>query len=236
MSFAVEDFHDLARLLGEHPEWRAELRRLVLSEELLAVPEILQRLAQAQARTEARIEELAQAQARTEARLDVLAGKIDELVTVVSKLAGEQPGIKGFIVESKYEKRPFAYFAPIARRLRTIDINELDRLLDRAESEGLLDESQADEIRLADIVARGKLKDDGSEVWLVVEASWVVDRADVERAVNRSRLLSKIGLQTLPVVAGEAIEYEAKVLANKWGAWKVTNGSVEPPKEPNGQG
>jgi archaellum component FlaC len=44
MAFTVEDFHDLVRLLELHPEWRAELRRLVLSEEYLSVPERLAHL------------------------------------------------------------------------------------------------------------------------------------------------------------------------------------------------
>ena len=39
MSFTVAEFHDLVRLVEERPEWQAELRRLVLTEELLALPE-----------------------------------------------------------------------------------------------------------------------------------------------------------------------------------------------------
>ena len=39
MPFTVEDFHDLVRLLDERPQWRAEMRRVVLSDEYLAVPE-----------------------------------------------------------------------------------------------------------------------------------------------------------------------------------------------------
>jgi hypothetical protein len=31
----LQDFHDLVGILEQHPEWRAELRRLVLTEELL---------------------------------------------------------------------------------------------------------------------------------------------------------------------------------------------------------
>ena len=38
MAFTVRDFRDLVELLEQHPEWRAELRRLVLTEELLALP------------------------------------------------------------------------------------------------------------------------------------------------------------------------------------------------------
>lgn len=52
MAFTVSDFHDLMRLLDQHPEWRAELRRLLLTEELLSLPQVVRELAEAQARTE----------------------------------------------------------------------------------------------------------------------------------------------------------------------------------------
>lgn len=80
MAFTIQEYLDLVRLLAEHPEWRAELRRLLLSDEVLALPEIVRSLAEAQQRTEARLERLeevvqalAEAQQRTEARLDMLA-------------------------------------------------------------------------------------------------------------------------------------------------------------------
>src|SRR5438874_9641219 len=40
----IRDFHDVVRLLEEHPEWRAELRCLNLRDELLALPQQLARL------------------------------------------------------------------------------------------------------------------------------------------------------------------------------------------------
>ena len=58
MAFTVQDYHDLARLLYEHPEWREELRRLLLPDELLALPEIVRQLALAQQRTEERLSRL----------------------------------------------------------------------------------------------------------------------------------------------------------------------------------
>jgi hypothetical protein len=39
MPFSVEEFHDLVRILEERPEWRREIRRLVLTDELLSLPE-----------------------------------------------------------------------------------------------------------------------------------------------------------------------------------------------------
>lgn len=47
MPFTVEEFYDLIRLLEERPEWRAELRRLTLTDELLALPELVRELAEA---------------------------------------------------------------------------------------------------------------------------------------------------------------------------------------------
>ena len=55
MPFTIEDFHDLVRLVTERPEWRADLRRLVLTDELLSLPE---QLAKLQLRAEDRFQEL----------------------------------------------------------------------------------------------------------------------------------------------------------------------------------
>ncbi len=39
MACTIEEFRDLGRLLEEQPEWREELRRLVLTDALLTLPE-----------------------------------------------------------------------------------------------------------------------------------------------------------------------------------------------------
>jgi hypothetical protein len=94
MALAVEDLIDLRRLLIEHPEWQAELRQLLLTGEVLTLPDVVRELADAQRRTEARVEELAEsmrglaeAQRRTEARVEELAdaqrrteARVEELI------------------------------------------------------------------------------------------------------------------------------------------------------------
>ncbi len=60
MSFNVEDFHDLVRLLEERPEWRAELRHLILTEEWAGLPKQLTEL---RISMDQRFRELAEAQA-----------------------------------------------------------------------------------------------------------------------------------------------------------------------------
>ena len=54
MAFTIEDFEDLRRLLAEHPEWRAELRPLILGDEFLQVPERLNRIDERLARISVR--------------------------------------------------------------------------------------------------------------------------------------------------------------------------------------
>jgi hypothetical protein len=39
MLLTADEFHALIRLIEAHPEWRATLRRLVLTDELLALPQ-----------------------------------------------------------------------------------------------------------------------------------------------------------------------------------------------------
>jgi hypothetical protein len=81
MAFEVQDYHDLVRLLNDHPEWRTELRRLLLTDELLELPQIIRELADAQRRTEERIEALADAQRRTEERL----GRVEEQIALLAE-------------------------------------------------------------------------------------------------------------------------------------------------------
>jgi hypothetical protein len=65
--FTVNDLQDFLRLLRERPEWLDEVRRVVLTDELLALP---RELAEAQLRTDARFAELAEAIQRLTLRFE----------------------------------------------------------------------------------------------------------------------------------------------------------------------
>lgn len=73
MTFEEQDYRQFVELIYKHPEWRTELRQLVLTEELLALPQLVQRIAESQDRTEHLIQELAEVQKRTEQRVEELA-------------------------------------------------------------------------------------------------------------------------------------------------------------------
>jgi len=294
MAFTVEEFRDLLRILEEQPEWRVELRRLVLTDELLTLPQLVRALVEAQRRTEERLATLTEAQQRTEERLATLTEaqqrteerlatfteaqqrteerlatfteaqqrteermaalivaqqrtdehlealvdalqaltlRVDSLTRSVSNLHDDASKLKGYALENRYRSHAQAYFAPVVRRIRIIGGEELETLMERAVEQGQLSESEALDIVLADVVARGRRRDDNAEVYLVVEVSWRVDPYDVERAVRRSSLLSRTGTPALAVVAGETVIEEAANLADRLHVWQVTDGHVLPPQD-----
>jgi hypothetical protein len=229
MAFTVQEFHDLVALLTQHPEWRAELRRLVLTEELLALPPIVRDLAEAQQRTEQQIAQLVEAQRRTEQQIAQLVEAQRRTERQIVRLQDDVGELKGIVLEQPYRTHAMAYFSRLLRRMHSVTDDELVALLEEAVARGVLSEEGMDEIARADVVVRGQRRDGSGEVYLVVEVSWGVGPGDVERAVRRAALLSQTGLQTLPVVAGERITAEAAELARAMRAWQVLDGRITAP-------
>jgi hypothetical protein len=238
MPFGVEDFHDLVRLLEARPEWRSELRRLVLADELLALPEEVgrfrtetdrrfQELLAAQGRTETRLAELAAAQGRTETRLAELAHTMERLAVDVARLAVDTGDMKGDILEMRYRRRAHSYFGRLVRRAHVLSEDELADLVEDATEHGRLTEAERDDVLLADVVVRGRpIGDARSEIYLLVEVSWGVGPDDVKRAVRRAGILEKLGTPVRPVVAGKALTAEAAEAAREHRVWQVLDGQA----------
>ena len=140
MPFTVEEFRDLVRILEEKPEWRAELRRLVLTEELLSLPE---QVAALRAETERRFQEMA-------ATVDKLAGEVaklevgmGDLVKTQKRLIIDVADLKGERLERRYRERAPAYFGGLIRRARALTTEDLDELLEPAVDLGRLSDAEA---------------------------------------------------------------------------------------------
>jgi predicted RecB family endonuclease len=250
-AFTPQSFHDLVRLLEQHPEWRAQLRQLVLTEELLQLPALVRDLAEAQKRTEERLDALVEAQRRTEETLRALIGRVDHLETrfdrleskvdsldtkvdglesKVDGLEAQMGQVRGDTLETRYRRHSGSYFGPLLRRARAISQDELDDLLEEGATAGTLTEKDIDEVRLADLIVRGRRPVDRQEAYLVVEVSAGVGTADVVRAARRADLLSRLRPAT-PVVAGDRSVPEAGALARRSGVWQVLDGRVVDPNE-----
>lgn len=221
---AIDSMDQLLQLLREHPQWREQLRSVLLTDQLLALPERTAELAKAQVETQhqlgqlaARVDDLAQ-------RVDDLTQRLDQLLKRLDVMAGRLDEALGSLVELRYQRRPWAYFSPIALRLREMAGPEIDDLLEPAVTDGRLTLEEAAHVRSADSLASGRLRSTGAEGVLVVEASVVIDRQDVERALDRAALLRRLGVDAVAVVAGDVVSDHTERLALTRGAWVVTNG------------
>ncbi len=250
MAFTVEDFRDLVSLLEQRPEWRAEVRRLVLSEELLSLPAVVRELAAAQRRTEERVEELAAAQRRTEERVEELAAaqrRTEEeiarlnsslasleysLRAEIKKLEDKVDDLRGFRREMEFRTKAPGFLGRVLKRARALTDDELGSLLADALERGIIDPDDHEQVLRADAVVRGRRIETGEEVWLVAEVSATVDVEDVERALDRAGRLGKIVSAVFPAVAGERFTAAALRMAEDRGVVRMTDGRLAWPWTP----
>ncbi len=189
MAFTVRDLQDLIVLLEEHPEWRAQMRRLVLTDDVLALPSIVEEiaaevraLAEAQRRTEERLEALAEAQRRTEERMGELAAAIHTLVETqkrteetLRRMGNDLGKSKGDALERRYRERAPYLFARVLRRPRLVPLEELDDRLAEAVERGVLTEEDLLDVLAADAVVRGfhASRTGSSTWWRRSPGSWI---------------------------------------------------------------
>lgn len=84
------------------------------------------------------------------------------------------------------------------RRVRVLIGEDLWDLLHGAEDRGVLSHSEALDIARADVIVECRERE-GPDRWVVVEVSWTVSRADVQRARGRADLLSRLGVPTVAI-------------------------------------
>jgi len=99
-------------------------------------------------------------------------------------------------------------FARIMRRPRVVTCEAFMDMLDDAVDEGQLTWDDFEALRLTDLVLTGQRPADRVEIFVLVE-----------RAIERARVLEKLGRPVVPAVAGDRIDEEAATLAHDLGVW-----------------
>lgn len=130
-------------------------------------------------------------------------------------------------LERRYREHAAGYFGRLLRRARVVSPDELDDLLDEGLATGAFDEDSAHDVRLADLVVRGRRPGEERDTYLVVEVSGVVEPADVERAARRAAVLGRVR-SAMAVVGGEEMTLAAIDLADANSVWRIENGRIEP--------
>ena len=199
---------DFLRLLREDPDFRDEVRRLLLSQDLIELPE---RFARFEAYVEQRFNEIARDISEIRGDISEIRGDVSRNTSSISRLRG-----------AEYERRVgriFASYASMDFRQRSGRGLRRNRLLSSGGSEansafvdliadaldaGLISDDEWADLQQADAVMSGQ--HEGNTVYYVGEFSITVNHHDIDRAIARAAILSKAtGCDAWPMVVGDSI-------------------------------
>src|SRR4029450_13208206 len=139
MQLTVDEFNDLIRLVEAHPEWRAELRRLVLTDELLALPEQVGVLTR-------EVTTLATTQQRLAEQMTTLTIQVTSLARSVQPLTDDVGTLKGRSLEADCRTKGPSYFGRLIHRPHVLTSDELVTLLEVAREHGVLSDAEVQEL------------------------------------------------------------------------------------------
>ena len=216
---AFSNTADFLRLLREDPDFRDEARRLLLTQELIDLPE---RLARFEANMERRFDgferRFDELEGGTERQFTEVRSDITEMKGDIAKNTSHIGGLRG----AEYERRvgrSFASYASMAYRQRSGRALRRNRLLSGGISEvssafldliadaldaGLISEDQWRDLQQADAVMSGQ--NEGDTVYFVGEFSVTVNNSDIDRAIARAATLGRAtGSDAWPMVIGDNI-------------------------------
>ncbi len=223
--YKVLTFADIIKALKEHPEWLEELRKIILTTELIELPkkfeEMLERMKKLEKKVdkiEKDVEVLKQDVAILKQDVAILKQDVAILKQDVNYLKGEFGRIKGREFERTIRERYYAYFGKLLRKSKLIPFEEIIPLLDSAEDEKLITEEQRFSVLQLDLIVKGEIKVTKKEVYLAVEISYSLQEDDIEKAIERAGILAHIfKKEVIPVVVAVEIKEEIEKSAEEKG-------------------
>ncbi|MFQ5342858.1 MAG: hypothetical protein ACE5F6_15070 [Anaerolineae bacterium] len=123
MTLTANDLQDLARLLEQHPQSRAQLRTLLITDDLQTLPERFDRLTGIVERLAADVRQLT-------ADVRELTANVRDLTEAQKQMRDRLDMLVGFFLKSRYRERAAGYFGRWLRRARAVDPVTLEPALE----------------------------------------------------------------------------------------------------------
>lgn len=233
----VTTVDDFVRALREQPELLETVRQLILTEELLELPQkfaalaqYVQELAAVLADTTRRLDDFIETTNRNfqlvNERLERLEADVDTLKSDMKVVKDDVANLKG----SDMERRAQDNILNIAKdelgltrgRVLMSCVREVDPQLladaERAEAQGLVTEEEVDNLLVTDIIIRARRISDKQYVYATIEVSRTIHDHDINRAYHRARTLAAItGAEVIAVAMGGIIQPHQQALADAQG-------------------
>ncbi|MEM7538653.1 MAG: hypothetical protein AAF639_41180 [Chloroflexota bacterium] len=161
-------------------------------------------------------------------KTDVAELKTDvaELKLGMGDLQSSVAKLKGDNYENQVLNKMDSIFGFVLRRGRKAR-NEISDHLDEAEESGVISEHESEQVHSSDILWQGISKKTKQPLFLVGETSWLAELHDVERAVKRTQIAQRAGLQAVSMVAGQKWTQEAIEAAQAHNVVRVREFSID---------
>ena len=209
----INNIGDLIQILQDQPQWAEALRGVLLSRELLELPEEFAKFVQL---TNANFElvntKLERLETRLETRMDGMDGRMDN-------------GF-GTNYEIKVERNLMSHAGQhlnlravrVLRGIMTGQDAEFNQVIESAVDDGKISWQDHDELMLCDLIFTGRARGGGEEVHVAAESSITAGDHDVERAQERARILRQvIGQEAIPLVICANIDDQRAQMARERG-------------------
>ncbi len=224
MTFTVREFSDLLSILNDQPEWRRRLQRALYPD---FDPEAgFRDLAEAIKRLTAMQERFDRDLTGVKQDTSVLKQDVSIIKNDMKVLKRDNRDFKGHMLEQSYRNAATGLFGVVIRKGHDAKSEITDPLYD-AQKAGIITKQERQQVLAADLLWGGDELESRRPVLLVMEASWLVEENDIERAVQRSMLLRRIGQPAVPVVGGKKWTESATQAARDQGVVVVNDHQLE---------
>jgi hypothetical protein len=207
--YKISNFADLMQALRENPEWLEELRRMLLTQELLELPKKFENFRH-----------------RVEERFDTLEKEVQEVKkkadAIEKKLDKDVWPLKGMWLEMKVKGNILSFFSEYLLDAKAIDQEKINKYLSLAMETGVISKEEREDVLRLDLIVEGTLLSTEEPILVAVEVSYMICGHDVQRAVRRAEILKRaMDKKVLPAVIGYRIAKKAQKLIVKKGCLKM---------------
>jgi len=179
----------IIRQIETDPALKAQMRAVLLGDELLALPAQVAQIVEGQREMQAAIRDLTESQKQTIVSQDRMEKDLSQ--------------INGFMLEHQVRCRVRKYLPDEIERARVLTDDDLDSLLETLNRKKPLTSDERTRINRTDVIARARVGKD--PVTIVAEVSVLLYLEDVTRAAEAARILRERGQRARPFAIGEAV-------------------------------
>ena len=196
---SINSTEDLLNLLESNEEFRIAVRRWVLGDELLAMPDLMRRMDERLAAAESTQRQMANLLKQVAARLDASDARQDKSDARLDKLTTDLAILKGLSLQSQLHHIGLnavvsRFRIRGARLVRAVgsgssDTDFNDAVLDAMDN-GLISDDDYTRLMATDMVVSGALA--GTNVYVAVEASFTISSDGIDKVKRSASLIKRV--------------------------------------------